>query len=157
MGMSRTPLYRDGLVLVGDAGGMVNPFSGEGIAYALQSAAIAAECVVQASARPQGPGRERALAAYPAAVRHELGSWYRVGNRAANALGRPRFMHHALRLGMPRRRLMEAALRLFTGLTDGRDGDAGDRALDLVLRMVPPLGDAPPGSPSTRKEGSVAA
>lgn len=157
MGMSRTPLYRDGLVLVGDAGGMVNPFSGEGIAYALQSAAIAAECVVQASARPEGPGRERALAAYPSAVRHELGSWYRVGNRAASALGRPRFMHHALRLGMPRRRLMEAALRLFTGLTDGRDGDAGDRALDLVLRMVPPLGDAPPGSPSTRKEGSVAA
>lgn len=157
MGMSRTPLYRDGLVLVGDAGGMVNPFSGEGIAYALQSAAIAAECVVQASARPEGPGRERALAAYPAAVRQELGSWYRVGNRAANALGRPRFMHHALRLGMPRRRLMEAALRLFTGLTDGRDGDAGDRALDLVLRMVPPLGDAPPGSSSTRKEGSVAA
>lgn len=89
MGLSRTPIYRDGLVLVGDAGGMVNPFSGEGIAYAMQSAALAAESVVQAMARPQGPGRERALAAYPAAVRHELGSYYRVGNRAAGALGRP--------------------------------------------------------------------
>ena len=159
MGLSRTPIYRDGLVLVGDAGGMVNPFSGEGIAYAMQSAALAAECVVQAMVRPEGPGRERALAGYPAAVRHELGRWYRVGNRAAGALGRPRFMHHALRLGMPRQRLMGAALKLFAGLSDGRDGSAGDRALDLALRLVPPLrDDAPAPRPNgVRKEGSAAA
>ncbi|MDD7965962.1 geranylgeranyl reductase family protein [Actinomycetospora lemnae] len=143
MGLSRTPVYRDGLVLVGDAGGMVNPFSGEGIAYAMESAALAAECVVQAMARPEGPGRERALGAYPAAVRHALGRYYRVGNRAAHALGRPRFMHHALRLGLPRRRVMGAALKLFAGLTDGRDGDAADRVLELVLRLVPPLTDSP--------------
>ncbi|GLZ44753.1 drug:proton antiporter [Actinomycetospora sp. NBRC 106375] len=155
MGLSRTPLYRDGLVLVGDAGGMVNPFSGEGIAYALQSAALAAECVVQAMARPEGPGRERALAAYPAAVRHALGSYYRVGNRAAGALGRPRFMHHALRLGLPRRRVMGAALKLFAGLTDGRDGDAGDRVLELALRMVPPLRDAPPPESTGRRAKEV--
>ncbi len=159
MGLSRTPIYRDGLVLVGDAGGMVNPFSGEGIAYALQSAALAAECVVQAMARPEGASRERALAGYPAAVRHELGRWYRVGNRAAGALGRPRFMHHALRLGMPRQRLMGAALKLFAGLSDGRDGSAGDRALDLALRLVPPLEDGArrTGATTPRKEGPVAA
>lgn len=156
MGLSRTPVYRDGLVLVGDAGGMVNPFSGEGIAYALQSAALAAECVVQAMARPEGPGRERALGAYPTAVRHELGRYYRVGNRAAGALGRPRFMHHALRLGLPRRRVMGAALRLFAGLTDGRDGDAGDRVLELALRMVPALDDAP-DRPRQRRGDSAAA
>jgi hypothetical protein len=60
-------------------------------------------------------------------------------------------MHHALRLGLPRRRVMAAALKLFAGLTDGRDGDVADRALDLALRMVPPLRDTP------RKEDSVAA
>jgi menaquinone-9 beta-reductase len=159
MGLSRTPIYRDGLVLVGDAGGMVNPFSGEGIAYAMQSAALAAECVVQAMARPEGASRERALAGYPSAVRHELGRWYRVGNRAAGALGRPRFMHQALRLGMPRQRLMGAALKLFAGLSDGRDGSAGDRALDLALRLVPPLDDGArrTGATAPRKEGPVAA
>ena len=56
MGMSRTPLYRDGLVLVGDAGGMVNPFSGEGIAYALQSAAHRRR-VRRAGERPAGGPR----------------------------------------------------------------------------------------------------
>ncbi|MDN5726480.1 MAG: geranylgeranyl reductase family protein, partial [Propionibacteriales bacterium] len=38
MGFNRTPHYSRGLVLVGDAGGMVNPFNGEGIAYAMEAA-----------------------------------------------------------------------------------------------------------------------
>ena len=38
MGFNRQPHYTRGLVLVGDAGGMVNPFNGEGIAYAMESA-----------------------------------------------------------------------------------------------------------------------
>ena len=37
MGFNRTPHYHRGLMLVGDAGGMVNPFNGEGIAYAMES------------------------------------------------------------------------------------------------------------------------
>ena len=39
MGFNRTPHYTRGLLLVGDAGGMVNPFNGEGIAYAMESGA----------------------------------------------------------------------------------------------------------------------
>ena len=41
------------------------PFNGEGIAYAMESAALAAGAVVQALARPEGPARERALAGLP--------------------------------------------------------------------------------------------
>ncbi len=36
MGFNRTPHYTRGLLLAGDSGGMVNPFNGEGIAYALE-------------------------------------------------------------------------------------------------------------------------
>jgi geranylgeranyl reductase family protein len=39
MGFNRQPHYDRGLLLVGDAGGMVNPFNGEGIAYAMESRA----------------------------------------------------------------------------------------------------------------------
>ncbi|MGH3937575.1 MAG: geranylgeranyl reductase family protein, partial [Pseudonocardiaceae bacterium] len=60
MGFNRTPHYRPGRLLVGDAGGMVNPFNGEGIAYAMESAAIAARCAVQSAAR-RGPAAEKAL------------------------------------------------------------------------------------------------
>lgn len=142
MGLNRTPHYRDGLLLVGDAGGMVNSFSGEGIAYALETAALAAEHVAQALARPAGPARERALNGYPDAVRRSFGSWYRIGNKAAHAMARPSFMHHATRLGLPRPAVMRVMLKLFAGLHDGADGDAGDRALDLLLRITPPLRDA---------------
>ena len=37
MGFNRTPHYTRGLLLVGDSGGSVNPFNGEGIAYAMES------------------------------------------------------------------------------------------------------------------------
>ena len=69
MGFNRTPLYADGLLLVGDSGGMVNPFNGEGIDYALEAARVGAELVAQAMARPSDAERERVLAAYP--KRHE--------------------------------------------------------------------------------------
>ena len=52
MGFNRAPHYAHGLMLVGDAGGMVNPFNGEGIAYAMESGELAAD-----GSRPgAGPG-----------------------------------------------------------------------------------------------------
>ena len=47
MGFNRQPHYTRGMLLIGDAGGMVNPFNGEGIAYAMESASIAAEVITQ--------------------------------------------------------------------------------------------------------------
>ena len=66
MGFNRTPHYRDGLLLLGDAGGAVNPFNGEGIAYAMESAQLAAESVVQALARPEGPSPRDGAGRLPA-------------------------------------------------------------------------------------------
>ncbi len=57
------------MLLVGDAGGMVNPFNGEGIAYAMESGELAAEVVAQALARPTAGAREQALQAYPQALK----------------------------------------------------------------------------------------
>ena len=65
MGFNRQPHYDEGLLLVGDAGGMVNPFNGEGIAYAMESGRLAAEVIAQAFARPGDAGRERVLRPTP--------------------------------------------------------------------------------------------
>ena len=56
MGFNRTPHYFKGLLLVGDAGGMVNPFNGEGIAYAMESGEILARTITQALARARRAG-----------------------------------------------------------------------------------------------------
>ncbi len=137
MGFNRTPHYRAGLLLVGDAGGLVNPFNGEGIGYAMESAKLAAECVVQALARPDGPPRERALAAYPLALKQSLGSYYRLGNIFSRLIGNPKVMHAATSRGLAHTTLMRLVLKLLAGLYDPRDGDYMDRIITTATRLVP--------------------
>jgi flavin-dependent dehydrogenase len=65
MGFNRQPAYSRGLMLVGDSGGMVNPFNGEGIAYAMEAGRYAADHIAEAHYRGHGSASaERALAAY---------------------------------------------------------------------------------------------
>ncbi|SER75159.1 geranylgeranyl reductase family protein [Actinokineospora terrae] len=137
MGFNRTPHYRDGLLLVGDAGGMVNPFNGEGIGYAMESARIAAEIVVQALARAEGPARERALEGYPVAMKQALGSYYRLGNTFSRLIGNPTIMSIATKYGLPRKTLMKLVLKLLAGLYDPKDGDAYDRIITTATRLTP--------------------
>jgi len=137
MAFNRTPHYRAGLLLVGDAGGMVNPFNGEGIAYAMQSAGLAAECAVQAMARPEGPARERALQRYPTALRDELGGYFRLGTAFSRLIGHPAVMRAGIRHALPRATLMRFMLKLLANLYDSREGDAMDRVITAMTRLAP--------------------
>ena len=137
MGFNRTPHYRPGLLLVGDAGGMVNPFNGEGIAYAMQSAGLAAQCTVAAMAQPEGPARERALQRYPVALRDELGGYFRLGTVFSRLIGHPAVMRAATRHALPRATLMRFLLKLLANLYDSRDGDAMDRVITAMTRLTP--------------------
>ncbi|NHD16521.1 MULTISPECIES: geranylgeranyl reductase family protein [unclassified Actinopolyspora] len=137
MGFNRKPHYGSGLLLVGDSGGMVNPFNGEGIAYAMESARLAAECVVQARARPEGMARERALARYPDAVAESLGGYFRMGNLFSKIIGHPTVLHMATKYGMPRVTLMRFVLKLMGNLYDRRGGDVMDRVISATTRLTP--------------------
>ncbi len=137
MGFNRTPHYADGLLLIGDAGGLVNPFNGEGIAYAMESAAIAAGTLLQALGRPAGPAREAALRGYNTAMSSHLGSYYRLGGMFSTLIGKPAVMKAATRLGLPRPRLMYLVLKLLAGLYDSRDGDWADHVVRALTKMVP--------------------
>ncbi|NMH99740.1 geranylgeranyl reductase family protein [Pseudonocardia acidicola] len=138
MGFNRTPHYRPGLLLVGDAGGMVNPFNGEGIAYAMESAAIAARCAVQGLARA-GASREAALAAYPARMSQALGGYYRIGNTFSKLIGNPAVMHIATRHGLPRKTVMAFLLKLLANLYDPEEGNISDRVITAMTRLAPSL------------------
>ena len=136
MGLNRVPHYRAGLLLVGDAGGTVNPFNGEGIGYAMESAKLAAECVVQALAR-SGLARERALYGYPTRLRQALGGYYRMGNVFSSLIGNPTIMRLATKHGMPRRTLMQWLLKLLAGLYDPADGDTIDWVINALTKLTP--------------------
>ena len=136
MGFNRTPHYRPGMLMVGDAGGMVNPFNGEGIAYAMESASIAARCAVQSLAR-RGAAAEKALESYPTQMQQALGGYYRIGNVFSKAIGNPTVMGLATKYGLPRRTLMEFLLKLLANLYDPRDGATSDRVITAMTRLAP--------------------
>lgn len=137
MGFNRKPHYASGLLLVGDAGGMVNPFNGEGIAYAMESAELAADVITQALTRPAGPARERVLAAYPRALRERYGGYYTLGRIFVKLIGNPQVMKVATRHGLPRPLLMRFTLKLLANLTDPRGGDAMDRLINAMCKVTP--------------------
>ena len=137
MGFNRKPHYTRGLMLVGDAGGMVNPFNGEGIAYAMESGEIAAEVAVQALARSQGPARERALRAYPTLLSELYGGYYRLGGVFVKLISNPDIMKVATRHGLPHPLLMRFVLKLLANLTDPRGGDAMDRVINGLSKLAP--------------------
>jgi geranylgeranyl reductase family protein len=137
MGFNRVPHYTRGVMLVGDSGGMVNPFNGEGIAYAMESGELAAEIAVQALARPAGPDRERALQAYPAELKLRFGGYYRLGGVFVKLIGNPQIMRIATKHGMPHPTLMRFVLKLLANLTDPRGGDAMDRVINAMTKVAP--------------------
>jgi geranylgeranyl reductase family protein len=136
MGFNRTPHYHNGLLLVGDAGGMINPFNGEGIAYAMESGEILARTVTQALARARRAETERVLAGYPAALNQAYGSYYALGRVFVKAIGRPTLMRFATKHSMGRPALMRFALKLLANLTDP-GGDATDRLVNGLSRIAP--------------------
>ena len=137
MGFNRTPHYYRGLLLAGDSAGMVNPFNGEGIAYAMESGEILARVIAQALARPARAETERVLRGYPQALREAYGGYYALGRVFVQLIGHPQLMRFATRHGMARPALMRFVLKLLANLTDPRGGDAADRVINAMSRLAP--------------------
>jgi menaquinone-9 beta-reductase len=136
MGFNRTPHYYQGMMLVGDAGGMVNPFNGEGIAYAMESGEILARTIVQALARDRASETELVLAGYPKALSQAYGGYYTLGRQFVKLIGKPGLMRFATKHAMNRPAVMRAALKLMANLTD-TGGDATDRLVNGLARLAP--------------------
>lgn len=137
MGFNRVPHYTRGLLLVGDAGGMVNPFNGEGIAYAMEAGHMAAEVITQALGRPTVQARERTLLGYPRILRETYGGYYTMGRYFVKLIGNPEFMKYATRYGLPQPTLMRFTLKMLANLTEPRGGDAMDRVINGLSRLAP--------------------
>jgi menaquinone-9 beta-reductase len=137
MGFNRTPHYTRGLLLAGDAGGMVNPFNGEGIAYALESGELAARVITQALARPTAGGREQVLQTYPRQLKDAYGGYYTLGRVFVELIGKPSFMQFATKHGVKRPAIMRFTMKLLGNLTETRGGDAVDRLINAVSKMTP--------------------
>nr|WP_234313687.1 geranylgeranyl reductase family protein [Streptomyces sp. NBRC 109706] len=137
MAFNRKPHYGRGLMLVGDSGGLVNPFNGEGIAYAMESGRTAAEVISQALARQSPTQRELALLGYSKVLRETYGGYYTMGRAFVKIIGNPRVMKLAAERGLSHPMLMRFLLKLLANLTDPAGGDASDRVINGLTKLAP--------------------
>jgi flavin-dependent dehydrogenase len=137
MAFNRTPHYTRGLFLAGDAGGMVNPFNGEGIAYAMESGEIAARVITLALAQPDLRAAESVLAGYPQVLKDTYGGYYTLGRKFVEAIGNPRVMQFATKHGMPHPALMRIVMKVLANLTEPGGSHATDRVMNALSRITP--------------------
>jgi len=116
LGYTRRPSVDDGVVLVGDAAGTINPMTGEGIALALRGAELAATTVDRALRT--GDASRRALAGYEHARRAAFGGVWTVSRALQWIVRRP-----------------QVAARLFRGLA--RDPALASHLLGVVGDVRP--------------------
>ena len=136
-GMSSTPQYTRGVLLTGDAAGMINPLSGEGIDYAMESGRLSAETIIQALARPKTSQRERALHAYPHLLKDAFGGYFTLGRLVVQALSNPHILKFTTTHSLRHPVLARQMFKLWGNLIDPHSKDARDRIISAVLKATP--------------------
>lgn len=139
MAFNRTPQHVPGMLLVGDAAGMVSPFNGEGIGFAMEAARHAADLAVQALAASTARGADAVLQRYPVLTQHLWGRHFQLGRQFAQLIGNPAVMRAGLALGMSTPPLFRIVVRMMGNLVDPRGGDAVDRLVRLLESATPAL------------------
>ncbi len=136
MGGSVGPKSGPTYLVVGDAAGSVNPFNGEGIDYAYETARIAADILHQAIA----DNDPAALQRYQSMLDDEYGQYFKVARLFARIIGRPVIMRELSRVGMHSRTLMEWVLRIMANLLRPDEigpAEAAYKAAAAIVRLAP--------------------
>jgi geranylgeranyl reductase family protein len=94
-----SPLYRDRVLVAGDAAGLLEPWTREGISFALRSGTIAGRAAAQAAAAASAAETTSAMAAYAAEISATLAPEMIAGRRFQRAFTRhPRMFYMAIAL-----------------------------------------------------------
>ena len=147
MGGSVHPKVGPTHIVVGDASGAINPFNGEGIDYAYETARAAAGFIGEALTTGSG----LALQEYQRWLDAEYGTYFKVANAFAHVIGNPALMRELTRVGMQSRTLMEWVLRIMANLL--RPDERG--AAEAVYRSVAAIARLALSDGSETSDGSA--
>lgn len=137
MGFNRQPHYVKGMILVGDSGGMVNPFNGEGIAYAMETGQVAADVISKSLKAKSEFEREKQLHQYPVVLKDRLGGYYTLGRVFVKLIGNPQIMQVATKYGMASKPLMRFTLKLLANLYSTTGKTKSDRIITALTKIAP--------------------
>jgi flavin-dependent dehydrogenase len=136
MGLAVGPRVGATTLVVGDAGGTINPFNGEGIAYGYETGRLAAASLGEALL---GGGSE-ALDRYESRLEDAYGLYYRVARAFIRVISRPELMALCVGTGMHSESLMSWILRIMSNLLrpdETGPAEAAYRALAMIARLAP--------------------
>ncbi len=136
MGLAVGPSVGATWLTTGDAAGAINPFNGEGIAYAYETGRYAADAVGTALAT----GDAMALQTYEDRLRAEFDLYFRVARAFVKIIGHPQLMRVMVGTGMRSRTLMEWVLRIMANLLRPDElgaAEAAYRAVAALARLAP--------------------
>jgi geranylgeranyl reductase family protein len=136
MGLSVGPHRGPTTLVIGDAGGSINPFNGEGIAYGYETGRLAAASLGEALS---GDG-ELALARYEQRLEDAYGLYYRVARAFIKMISQPELMKVCVATGMHSESIMSWLLRIMANLLRPDElgpAEAAYRAFALVARTWP--------------------
>ncbi|WP_437365268.1 geranylgeranyl reductase family protein [Inquilinus limosus] len=124
-----------GLLLVGDAAGLVSPFTGEGISYALESGRIAAQ-VIQRCLRATLPSRTE-VHDYATLLGHRFAGYFETGRHAGQ---RYRLVWHVLDTTFRSERPLHRLCRQLVLVPEGTGNSVEETALTDVSPLLPVQG-----------------
>ncbi len=136
MGLSVGPRAGGNVLIAGDAGGVINPFNGEGIAYGYETGRLAAVALGHALSG----GGPAALEEYDRELTAAYGPYFKVARAFVHLISHPEAMRVCVGLGMRSELLMSQLLRIMANLMrPDATGPAelGYRAMELVSRLLP--------------------
>ncbi|MEX2322210.1 MAG: geranylgeranyl reductase family protein [Acidimicrobiia bacterium] len=132
MSFSVGPLVGPNWVVIGDAAGAINPFNGEGIAYAYETGRIAARHVGRAIAADD----HTMLWGYRDEITDTYGLYYKVARAFVHLIGRPGAMRILTRTGLRSRPLMEWTLRVMANILRPDERHIGEEVYRMIERVV---------------------
>ncbi len=132
MGGSVGPKAGPSYLVVGDASGSVNPFNGEGIDYAYETARMAAQVLHEALVT----GDPTLLQGYTKMLDDEYGDYFKVARLFARVIGKPALMRELTRAGMHSRTLMEWVLRIMANLLRPDELGPAELAYKAAAKIV---------------------
>jgi geranylgeranyl reductase family protein len=136
MGLTVGPRIGATTLVVGDAGGSINPFNGEGISYGYETGRLAAASLGEALS---GDGYA-ALERYEARLEDAYGLYFRVARAFVRMISQPELMKLCVGTGMYSESLMTWILRIMANLVRPDElgpAEAAYRAMATLARLVP--------------------
>jgi len=123
-------------LVTGDAAGAINPFNGEGIAYAYETGRLAASVLDRALVTGDGS----VLQDYERELQAQYALYYKVARAFVRLIGHPELMRRLVSTGMRSQPLMEWVLRIMSNMLRPEElspAEAVYRSVAALARLAP--------------------